>query len=102
MREAWAGLELRRQVTLIGGLIAVLGTLYFIYGLASKPSYTTLATGLDPSQTGQYETTLAAAGISYQVTTGGTGLNVPAGSMSQARIALAEKGVLGTDQDRPV
>jgi flagellar M-ring protein FliF len=98
MREAWAGLELRSQVTLIGGLIAVLGTLYFIYGLASKPSYTTLATGLDPSQTGQYETTLAAAGISYQVTTGGTGLNVPAGSMSQARIALAEKGVLGTDQ----
>jgi flagellar M-ring protein FliF len=98
MREAWAGLELRSQVTLIGGLIAVLGTLYFIYGLASKQSYTTLATGLDPSQTGQYEQTLAAAGITYKVTTGGTGLEVPAGSISQARISLAEKGVLSGNQ----
>ncbi|HWB23162.1 MAG TPA: flagellar basal-body MS-ring/collar protein FliF [Gaiellaceae bacterium] len=97
MREAWAGLELRSQVTLIGGLIAVLGTLYFIYGLASKQSYSTLATGLDPSQTGQWEQTLAASGISYKVLTGGTGLEVPAGELSQARIALAEKGVLSNN-----
>src|SRR5476649_2382794 len=94
MREAWAGLELRSQLTLIGGLVAVLGTLYFIYGLASTQSYTTLATGLDPSTTGQWEQTLGAAGITYKVTTGGTGLEVPAGELSQARISLAEKGVL--------
>ncbi len=98
LREAWAGLELRSQVTLIGGLVAVFGTLYFIYGLASQQSYSTLATGLDPSETGQWEQTLAAAGITYKVTTGGTGLDVPASELSQARISLAEKGVLGNNQ----
>jgi flagellar M-ring protein FliF len=97
-REAWAGLELRSQLTLIGGLIAVFGTLYFIYGLASQQSYTTLATGLDPSTTGQWEQTLAASGITYKVMTGGTGLEVPAGELSQARISLAEKGVLSNNQ----
>jgi flagellar M-ring protein FliF len=96
LREAWSGLELRSQVTLIGGLIAVLGTFYLLYGYASKQSYTTLATGLDPAQTGQAEQTLAAAGIPYRVTTGGTELDVSAGQLSQARIALAEKGVLGS------
>jgi flagellar M-ring protein FliF len=98
LREAWAGLELRSQLTLIGGLIAVFGTLYFIYGLASKQTYSTLATGLDPSETGQWEQTLAAAGITYKVTTGGTGLEVPASDLSQARISLAEKGVLSSNQ----
>jgi flagellar M-ring protein FliF len=93
-REAWAGLELRSQVTLIGGLIAVLGTLYVLYGYAAKQSYSTLATGLDPSQTGEWEQALAGAGIPYQVTTGGTGLEVPPGDLAQARVSLAQKGVL--------
>jgi flagellar M-ring protein FliF len=98
-REAWSGLGFRSQVTLAGGLIAVLGALYLLYGYASKQSYSTLATGLDPSTTGQAEQSLAAAGIAYKVTSGGTEIDVPAGQLSQARISLAEKGVLNNTQN---
>ena len=100
LRDLWSGLELRSQITLIGGVIAVLGTLYVLYGYASKQSYSALATGLAPTETGQAEQTLAGAGIAYRVATGGTEIDVPAGEVSQARIALAEKGVLGDNSSQ--
>src|SRR5437762_5738907 len=99
IKQIWAGLDTRSQLTLVGGIAGVLVTFYLLYGFATKPSYTTLATGLQPAQTGQAEQTLAAAGIAYRVGTGGTELDVPAGQVSQARIALAAKGVLTSGQN---
>ncbi len=98
-REAWSGLEFRSQMTLIGGIVAVLGALFFLYSFASTTSYSTLVTGLDPTQTGAAEQALAGAGIAYQVASGGTEVDVPAGDLSQARITLAEKGVLSDSQN---
>jgi flagellar M-ring protein FliF len=98
LREGWSSLETRSQITLVGAILGVLVTFYFLYSMSGQQSYSTLSTGLDPAQTGQWEKTLASAGIAYKVATGGTEIDVPAGQMSQARIALAEKGVLDSGQ----
>jgi flagellar M-ring protein FliF len=94
IKETWSGLETRSQLTLVGSALAVVVTLFLVYSYASKPSYSTLATGLDPAQTGQAEKALASAGVTYRIDTGGTAISVKSGEESQARVALAEKGVL--------
>jgi flagellar M-ring protein FliF len=98
LREGWSSLETRSQITLVGSVLGVLITLYFLYSYAGKTSYSTLATGLDPAQTANWEKTLSSAGISYKVGTGGTELDVPSGQVSDARIALASKGMLDSGQ----
>jgi flagellar M-ring protein FliF len=99
LREGWSSLETRSQVTLVGAVLGVLVTFYFIYSFAGKQSYSTLASSLDPAQTGQAEKALASAGVAYRVAAGGTELDVPSGQLSQARIALATKGVLNDGQN---
>src|SRR4051794_16838553 len=93
-KEIWNGLETRSQLTLVGAVVAVIATFFFLYGFASKPSYSTLASNLDPAATGQAEKALVAAGVTYKIENGGTQIAVKAGEESQARVALAEKGVL--------
>jgi flagellar M-ring protein FliF len=93
-KEIFSGLETRSQITLIGGLVAVIATFFFLYSFASKPSYSTLASNLTPSDTGSAEKALAAAGVTYKTDSGGTKISVLASQLSQARVALAEKGVL--------
>jgi flagellar M-ring protein FliF len=96
LREGWSSLETRSQITLVGAVLGVLLTFYFIYSYAGKQSYTAVASNLDPAQTGNAEKALASAGVGYKVAAGGTELDVPAGQLSEARIALASKGVLGS------
>jgi flagellar M-ring protein FliF len=96
LRETWSGLETRSQLTLVGSVLAVLIALYMVHSFASKPSYSTLATGLDPATTGQAEKALASAGVTYRIDSGGTSISVLSGEESQARVALAEKGVLNS------
>ena len=93
-KETWNALETRGQVTLVGAGLAVLVTMFLLYNFASRPSYTTLATGLDPARTGQAQKALDSAGVSYTIANGGTEIDVLAGQESRARVALATKGVL--------
>src|SRR5947208_12785080 len=72
--------------------------LYFVFQMASQPSYSTLLTGLDPAQTGKITSTLDTKGITYQLQNGGTALAVQADKTSQARVALATAGLLGSQQ----
>jgi flagellar M-ring protein FliF len=72
--------------------------LLVVMNFASKPSYSTLMTGLDPAQTGKITTALDAKGIGYELQNGGTALAVQSSQTSQARIALASGGLLGNHQ----
>jgi flagellar M-ring protein FliF len=72
--------------------------LMLIMNFASAKSYSTMLTGLDPAQTGKITSTLDAKGIGYQIQNGGTALAVDASQVSQARIALATSGLLGSQQ----
>jgi flagellar M-ring protein FliF len=99
LREGWSSLETRSQITLVGAVLGVLVTFYLLYSMAGGTSYSTLASNLDPSATGKAESALASAGVAYKVAAGGTELDVPSSSLSQARIALAAKNILGSNAD---
>src|SRR4051812_35892451 len=94
LRETWTGLETRSQLTLVGSFIAVIAVVFFLYSLASKPSYSTLASNLTAADTGSAEKALQSAGVTYKIENGGAQISVKSGEESQARVALAEKGVL--------
>jgi flagellar M-ring protein FliF len=81
---------------MVGGAAAVAVVfLVLIFNFASKPSYSTLLTGLDPTQTGKITSTLSTKGIGYQIQNNGTALAVQSDMTGQARIALASAGLLG-------
>jgi|CZKG01.1.fsa_nt_gi flagellar M-ring protein FliF len=85
---------------LIGGGFGVAAVLfiYIFLHTVSAPSYSTLASGLDPSQTGKMTSTLSADGVSYQLQNNGTAIAVQANQTAQARVALAGAGLLGNTQ----
>ncbi len=72
--------------------------LVVVMNFASAKSYSTMLTGLDPAQTSKLTSTLDGKGIGYQLQNGGTALAVDSGQVSQARIALASAGLLGSQQ----
>ena len=97
-RELAAKLPPRGWAVLSAAVLGSVLVLYLIFHLASQPSYTTLVSGVQPSQVGQIESTLSSAGITYQLQTNGTAVAVPASDASQARVALAGANLLGSAQ----
>src|ERR1700761_8829273 len=82
-----------------GAAAAAIVFLVLIMNFASKPSYSTLMTGVDPTQTGKITSTLSTKGIAYQIQNNGTAIAVQSDKTGDARIALATAGLLnGTSQ----
>ena len=81
-----------------GSAAAAIVFLVAVMHFASSPSYSTLETGLDPSQTGKITSTLSTQGIPYQLQNNGTALAVESSKTAQARIALATAGLLSDQQ----
>jgi len=85
---------------LIAGGVAV-GAILFIYlfvHTVSAPSFTTLVSGVDPSQTGKMTATLSQQGINYELQNGGTAIAVQSNQTAKARVALAGANLLGSTQ----
>jgi flagellar M-ring protein FliF len=88
-----------RGWAVVGGSAAVAVLfLFIVFRMASAPSYSTILTGLNPAQTGKITSTLDTKGIGYQIQNGGTALAVTSSQTSQARVALATAGLLGSQQ----
>jgi flagellar M-ring protein FliF len=85
----------RGKIALGGSALAVLILVFVLFQMATKQSYTTLATGIEPAETGQVTEVLAEKGIPYKLENSGTAVGVPSASVSEARIALAESDALG-------
>ncbi len=85
---------------LILGGAAVVGILfvYLFLHTISQPSYSTLVSGVEPSQTGKMTSALSAHGINYQLQNNGTALAVQSNQTAEARVALAGAGLLGNTQ----
>jgi flagellar M-ring protein FliF len=81
-----------------GGAIAAILFIYIFLHTVSQPSYSTLVSGVDPSQTGKMTNTLSSHGISYQLQNNGTAIAVQANQTSEARVALAGANLLGNTQ----
>jgi flagellar M-ring protein FliF len=82
---------------MIGGgfLVAAILFVYIFLHAVSQPNYTTLVSGVDPSQTGKMTSTLSAQGITFQLQNNGTAIAVQADETSKARVALAGANLLG-------
>jgi flagellar M-ring protein FliF len=61
--------------------------------MATSPSYSTIATGVDPAQTGKMTAALDTKGIKWKLVNNGTGIAVDSGQTAGARVALAEQGL---------
>jgi flagellar M-ring protein FliF len=81
-----------------GFAVALILFVYVFLHTVSAPSYSTLASGLDPSQTGKMTNTLSSHGVNYQLQNNGTAIAVQSNQTSQARVALAGAGLLGNTQ----
>jgi flagellar M-ring protein FliF len=96
--------QITSRMTPRGWLIlgaSAIGAILFIYlflGMVSKPTYSTLATGLEPGQTGKMTSVLDQHGIHYELQNNGTALAVQSNETSQARVALGGSGLLGNSQ----
>ena len=76
--------------------LTVLGVVlftFFMFRLATAPSYATLVSGLDPAQTGKITSALDEQAIAYEIQNGGTALAVAKADTAKARIALAGQGI---------
>lgn len=93
VQDLWRGLELKGQITIVGAAVAIIAAAFFLYGFAGKPSYTTLASGLQPSDSGDVTQALESAGIGYRLGGGGTSVSVPENDVAAARVALAKQGL---------
>jgi flagellar M-ring protein FliF len=85
----------RGKIALGGAGLAILILVFVLFQMATKQSYTTLATGIEPSETGQVTEVLTEKGIPYKLENSGTAVGVPSANVSEARIALAESDALG-------
>ena len=96
--------QLASRLTTRGWLIlggAGVGAILFVYlflHMVSAPSYTTLVSGVDPSQTGKMTSTLSEHGVNYELQNNGTALAVQSNQTAEARVALAGAGLLGNNQ----
>ncbi len=82
-----------------GAAAAAIVFFYLFLHMVSQPSYSTLVSGLDPSQTGKMTSTLSEKGIGYELQNNGTALAVQSNQSSAARVALAGANELdGTEE----
>src|SRR3954464_11846880 len=91
----------RGRIALGASVVGVLVVAFMLMKLASAPSYQTLSAGVDPSQTGKITRALDGAGIGYKIGNGGTSISVQQGDLSQARVALASKGLSASGSTQP-
>jgi flagellar M-ring protein FliF len=73
--------------------VAILAILVIMVQVAGAPSYATLASGMEPADTGKVTAALDEQGIPYQLEANGTTVAVEKASLAQARIAIASAGV---------
>src|SRR3954467_2576330 len=81
--------------------VAILAIAFIMLKVATAPSYSLIASGLDPAQTGKITAALDEQGIGYELRNNGTALAVQKASTAQARIALAAQGVESSGGAQP-
>ena len=91
--ETFRALPTRSKAIIAVSGVAILAIAFLMLRIAGAPSYTMLASGLDPAKTGEITAALDEQGIAYELRNNGTGLAVDKSQAAQARVALAGAGV---------
>jgi flagellar M-ring protein FliF len=77
----------------MGGGAMLLAVVAAMVWYAGRPDYRVLYSGLDGKDVQQVAQELGAAGIAFEMTGDGTGVQVPAESLDKARMEVASKGM---------
>jgi flagellar M-ring protein FliF len=93
LADTFLKLPTRSKIVVGIAALAIVGVMLFMLRLASAPSYTMLAAGLAPSDTGKVTAALDEQGIAYELRSNGTAVAVEKASVAPARVALAGQGV---------
>jgi flagellar M-ring protein FliF len=94
--DVWRSLEPRGQLALAGSAVLVLAAVVFLFQFASKPSYTTITTGLSAAEATKAGKALEEAGIDFRFEGSGTQVAVREGQEAQARVAMGGAGLSGS------
>jgi len=86
-------LSIRQRINIGIGVLAVAGAVIAAVTLIGATRYERAYGGLDPVDAAAIAEVLRGAGISYQISDGGTTVEVDSGRLDEARIAVAGGGV---------
>ncbi|HWM07955.1 MAG TPA: flagellar basal-body MS-ring/collar protein FliF [Solirubrobacteraceae bacterium] len=91
--ETFRALPARSKAVIAVSAVAIVGVAFIMLRIAGAPSYSILASGLDPAKTGEITAALDEQGIAYELRNNGTALAVEKAQAAQARVQLAGAGV---------
>ncbi len=81
------------KIGMAAAAVGVLLVAILLMKMATSPSYSTIASGIDPAQTGKMTAALDTKGIKWKLQNNGTAIAVDSGQVAQARVALAASGI---------
>ncbi len=92
-RGKFEAMPAQRRTWLMAGGAMLLAAIAAMVWYAGRPDYRVLYSGLDGKDVQQVAQELGAAGIPFEMTPDGTGVQVPAESLDKARMEVASKGM---------
>jgi flagellar M-ring protein FliF len=93
LRVRFEAMPAKRRTWLAAGLVFLLAACAGMGWYAQRPDWRVLFSGLDPKDAQQVSQELAAAGIAYEMTADGSGVQVSADMLDKARMEVAAKGM---------
>ena len=93
LRQRFAAMPAKKRTWLIASLVFLAAACAGMAWFAQRPDWRILFSGLDSKDAQQVSQELAAAGITYEMTSDGAGVQVPAESLDKARMEVAAKGM---------
>jgi len=93
MRERLMAMPPQKRTWLIASVVFLAAMCAGMIWFAQRPDWRVLFSGLDGKDSQQVAQELAAAGIPYETTADGTGVQVPAEMLDKARMEVAAKGM---------
>ncbi|HXC94796.1 MAG TPA: flagellar basal-body MS-ring/collar protein FliF [Edaphobacter sp.] len=93
IRRRWAALPAGKRTWLIAAAVFLAAVCAAMLWFAERPDWRVLFSGLDGKDVQQVSQELASAGIPYETTADGAGVQVPAEMLDKARMEVAAKGM---------
>jgi flagellar M-ring protein FliF len=93
MRDRLMALPAQKRAWLLASVVFLAAVCAGMVWFAQRPDWRVLFGGLDGKDSQQVAQELAAAGIPYETTADGTGVQVPADMLDKARMEVAAKGM---------
>lgn len=89
------GLPRRAQFVILGIVAVTFVVLFLVVRAATATDWVSVRSGVSPEDTGQITAALEEANIAYEISAQGSSVQVAKEQVSEARVAMAEAGVLG-------